>query len=219
MKIKQTVILIGPPGSGKGYYSHWLTTTHNFQRLASGDVLRKYSNETSTLGEQISICLKDGILVSDELMTEIFFREIRTLANSVVLDGYPRTLGQEKMYHRFRKQQKWTDKTIVISLVCSKKISEERVTNRAICNVCGASYHPKFSPSQRPGECDFDKTQLLIRNDAIKNSERWDEFEIKTAPLIELFKNNSNHYVFQEINTEKTISITKQLLIKALGFK
>ncbi len=179
------VILIGPPGSGKGTQAFIISEKFNLEHISTGDLFRNAINNETALGLEVKDVLKRGEFVSDDLTFSIVEEAINSTDKDVMLDGYPRTVNQAKLL---------ADKGYVIDAVLYFSIDTEllidRLTGRRVCRSCGASYHILTSKPKVDGVCDLCSGELYQRNDDNEESAqvRLNEYFEKTAPVIEHYK-------------------------------
>ncbi len=191
------VILIGPPGSGKGTQAFIISDKFNLEHISTGDLFRNAINNETDLGLKVKDVLKRGEFVSDDLTFSIVEEAINDSDRSVMLDGYPRTVNQAKLLE---------DNGHVIDAVLYFSIDTEllidRLTGRRVCKKCGASYHVLMSKPKVDGVCDLCSGELYQRNDDNTESAqvRLNEYFDKTAPVIE-------HY--RDLGILKTIDASK----------
>ncbi len=184
---KQTVILIllGPPGAGKGTQAVMLSETLQAPHISTGDLLRFNIKEKTELGKTAKVYMDQGKLVPDDLILDMLFARVakEDCQKGYILDGFPRTLAQAKAYHQRLGNE---TKTIALNLELSNEMIVKRLTNRVICSQCSTPYHLSFSPPKKEGHCDECSGALIHRSDdkeeVIKN--RLSVYHSQTAPLI-----------------------------------
>ena len=152
------LILLGPPGSGKGTMSERLTKDFRLKHISPGEIFRDEIEKKTQLGQEIKKHMERGGLVPDNLTNEIIKLEIEKQKN-FLLDGYPRTLGQAHALDKFAKIDK------VLLLEVSEKTVIERISGRRICSQCETPFHIKFIPPKKAGLCDKCGGKLMQRKD------------------------------------------------------
>ncbi|MEK6969320.1 MAG: adenylate kinase [Nanoarchaeota archaeon] len=176
------IILLGPPGSGKGTVSEKLEKDFNFAHVSAGELLREEVKKGTTLGKDIQKIIEKGNLVPDNLVTELIKLEV-TGKKSFILDGFPRTLKQAEATAELNIN-------LVIYLEVPEEIVIERFSGRRVCSTGEHGYHLKYLPPKKEGVCDHDGTKLVQRKDdrpeVIK--ERFKIYHKETQPLIDYYK-------------------------------
>ncbi len=180
------VILIGPPGSGKGTQAFNIKEKYNLDHISTGDLFRAAIKNQTELGKQVSSILEAGEFVSDELTLSIVEEAIEKVNQTgYMLDGYPRTIRQAELLDELN-----TEIDAVIYFSIDTDLLIERLTGRRVCKSCGASYHIMFNKPKTEGVCDLCGGELYQRNDDNEESAqtRLREFFDKTLPLIDYYK-------------------------------
>ncbi len=182
------IILLGPPGAGKGTQAKRLEKQHNIIQLSTGDMLRAAIESGSNLGQKAKPIMDAGKLVPDELMIEIISDRIDQpdCANGFILDGFPRTTPQAEALDRML-----ADKGLKLNSVIEMKVQDDilvdRITGRYTCANCGAGYHDHFQKPKSDGVCDnCGGTEFKRRSD--DNAEtvrsRLAAYHAQTAPIL-----------------------------------
>ncbi|MHB1846104.1 MAG: adenylate kinase [Deltaproteobacteria bacterium] len=180
------VVLLGPPGAGKGTQAKRLVAAFSLAHVSTGDILRAAIKAGSELGRKAKSFMDEGALVPDELVVGIIRERIEEAdcARGFVLDGFPRTVPQaEALDGMLAAAGRKLDR--VLALEVSDQAVLERNTQRRSCPVCGATYHLVSAPPKRPGLCDKDGAALVHRADDQPEAivKRMDEYRRKTEPL------------------------------------
>ncbi len=185
------IILIGPPGSGKGTQAKLLEDRHNMKQLSSGDMLRAAVSEGSEIGKQAKSYMEAGELVPDDLVVEIVTDQIEKLGDKgFILDGFPRNVHQAEVLDRMLGQRDRTiDRVLVIEV--DDDLLVERVAGRYTCANCGEGYHDTFKQPEKEGVCDKCGSIEFIRRpddnpDTVRN--RLAVYHEQTKPLIDYYK-------------------------------
>ena len=182
------IILLGPPGAGKGTQAKRLEKNHNVIQLSTGDMLRAAIESGSDLGKKAKPLMDAGSLVPDDLMIEIIADRIgqADCANGFILDGFPRTTPQAEALDSML-----ADKGLKLNSVIEMKVQDEvlvgRITGRYTCAHCGAGYHDEFQKPKVEGVCDnCGSTEFKRRSD--DNAEtvrsRLSAYHAQTAPIL-----------------------------------
>ncbi len=181
------IVLLGPPGAGKGTQAKRLETKHNMVQLSTGDMLRQVVSTGSELGQEAKRIMDAGQLVPDELVIRLISDRIdQDCGDGFILDGFPRTVRQAESLDRML-----TEKGVKLDVVIEMKVDEEaliaRITGRFSCNTCGAGYHDEFQRPQVEGVCDVCGGTDFIRR-ADDNEEtvraRMEAYKSQTAPIL-----------------------------------
>ncbi len=203
------VILLGPPGSGKGTQADLIQQSYGFPKISTGDLLRKEVELGTDLGKKVSQEMKAGRLVSDELVLELVEKRIASddCRRGYVLDGFPRTLNQARLLEKLEVNRQET--------AFEFKVSEQeilrRLSGRVVCLQCGAVYNINNNRPQADGLCDFCGSKLVVREDDRPEviRERIRLYLETIAPLIDYY---SSKNVLFEINAEdKTENIFRSI--------
>lgn len=185
------IIMMGPPGAGKGTQAKQIAEKFNVLQISTGDIFRTAIKQQTPLGKKVKEYLDNGLLVPDETVTDIVSERLKQpdCKDGFVLDGFPRTIPQAEMLDEFLKNE-----GINIDAVINIDVPEaeliERFTGRRVCESCGATFHIKYSPSEKEGICDKCQGKLIIRSDdnveTVKN--RLKAYRDDTSPLIDFYK-------------------------------
>ncbi|MSR77019.1 MAG: adenylate kinase [Candidatus Omnitrophica bacterium] len=184
------LVLLGPPGAGKGTHAKILSEKFKADHLATGDILRQHIREKTTLGAKAKDIIETGNLVPDALVNEMMFEEIsRVGKKAFILDGYPRTIGQAESLDVFLKKQ--TMKLdAVLDFETSEQVIIDRLSGRRVCTKCGGNYHTRNIPPKKEGVCDKCGEMLVQRKDdtPVTIQHRLEMYLKETSPLIQYYK-------------------------------
>ena len=207
------ILLLGPPGGGKGTQSKFLMTQFDIPQISTGDMLRAHVDKKTSLGIKAKEFMDKGELVTDSLilnMMEIRFQE-NDCKNGFILDGFPRTIKQAKgLDDLFKKTNQKLDYVIVINVEDNEIVS--RMSGRRVHPKSGRVYHIKFNPPAIEGKDDITNEQLIIRDDEKEETvrNRLLIYHKQTKPLIDYYKKNIiNIDGSESINSVKKISLRK----------
>ncbi len=195
------IILLGPPGAGKGTHALPLKEKLQIPHISTGDLLREHMREKTTLGKKAKEYIEAGKLVPDQLVLEmIFYRTSKNdCKDGYILDGFPRTLLQAKVY-----EEKLPTNAHVVALhfKVPDDLLIERICGRLSCKECGSIYHVKYSPPKNQAKCDHCQGKLFQRKDdkpeIIRN--RLAVYHKETQPLIDYYDLKE---VLYDINAQK----------------
>lgn len=207
------ILLMGPPGAGKGTQAANLVTEFGIPHISTGDMFRAAVKEGTELGRQAKACMDAGKLVPDEVTIGIVRERMAKddCRKGCILDGFPRTVEQADALTGILKE-------LGLSLTCVLNINVpaedliERAVGRRICRKCGATYHVKFHPPKAEGTCDACGGDLYQRADdsaeTMKN--RLAVYEESTRPLIEYYRKAG---IYKEVDGRQSIDkVTKDLV-------
>lgn len=182
MNLQRLVILLGPPGSGKGTQARELARIYGLPHISTGEMLRKAVRQQTALGQAVSTGMQAGELVSDDLVGRILEDQIAEPACShgFILDGFPRTVAQAEFMNSLLGAK---DQRIqaVVNLRVSNDVLIKRLMGRMICPVCGEIYNAHFKSPITEGKCDrdnellerrFDDTECTIRKRLLADKKR-----------------------------------------------
>jgi adenylate kinase len=186
------LVMLGPPGAGKGTQAHRLVEGHGMVQLSTGDMLRETRKADTALGHQVAEVMDSGGLVSDEIVSAMIDEKLASLApdTGVIFDGYPRTEAQARALDDILDgRQRKLDR--VIELEVDEDALVERITGRYTCATCGKGYHDVFERPRQEGTCDRcgghefkrrpDDNETTVRTRLV-------EYRAKTAPILPYYK-------------------------------
>ena len=208
------LIFLGPPGAGKGTHAKMIVENYGLTQFAAGDILRRNIKEGTKLGALAKDVIARGELVSDDLVNDMMFEEIRTLKGSqgFILDGYPRTIGQAEALEKFLVREN-IPLTAVVNFEASENILVDQLSGRRGCPKCGKIYHLRNMPPQKDGICDVDGEKLTTRKDdepaTILN--RLKVYHESTKPLIEFYRRKG---LLQDVPAEGDAASVQKVLEK-----
>jgi adenylate kinase len=195
------LILLGPPGAGKGTQADLICSFLNIPKISTGDMLREAIASGTELGKRVSGVLSSGALVSDEIIGSIIVERIQKedCTNGFLFDGVPRTLGQASMLVDMN-----VDFSHVIEIEVNDQVIVDRMSGRRFHIASGRSYHVKFNPPKNEGIDDLTGEDLVQREDDKPEtvSKRLDVYHEETKPLSEFYaqKSNSNELIYFKVD-------------------
>ena len=211
----KNIILIAAPAAGKGTLSDLLVKKYDYLHISTGDLLREVSKETTELGQKIAKMLKNGELVTDEIVFELLENKLRQVDKPYILDGFPRTINQAYKYDELiQKLNK--DLGIVVVLNCDYEILKQRIVGRYLCKNCGSIYNTLtgVNTPKQEGICDNCGGDLYKRSDDNEESfkTRYETYLEKTKPLIDFYEKKGNLYYIDSQTTDTMLKEIEDLL-------
>lgn len=181
------IVLLGPPGSGKGTQAKILISNRSMVQLSTGDMLREARRSGTEVGSKVARIMDAGELVTDEIVVELIGERIRGKSGGgFIFDGFPRTLAQaDSLEGLLRREGMKLDAAVEMDV--GLKELQDRITGRVSCGQCGAVYHKVSSPPKVDGVCDSCGARDLRQreDDTIEVlNTRLMEYYRKTAPLV-----------------------------------
>ena len=200
------LIILGPPGAGKGTQAAFIASEQNIPHISTGDMLREAIKNGTELGLQAKAVMDAGNLVSDELIIELVKERIsqEDCKNGFLFDGFPRTIPQAEAL-----QENNVDINGVIELVIADEEIIKRMSGRRIHLASGRTYHIDFNPPKKPGLDDETGEELIIRKDDEPETvkDRLKVYWTQTQPLIEYYSNFKNISEFKYLTVDGTLSV------------
>ena len=207
------LILLGPPGAGKGTQGEILKKKLGIPTISTGNMLRAALKEGTPLGKQVSKRMEEGTLVEDYLVIGIVKERLAQpdCANGYILDGVPRTIAQAEAI----ENEGGIHFDAVISIEISDEEIMERMSGRRVCEHCGASYHIVAVPPKAEGICDKCGGKLIQRHDDEPETvkARLDIYHKETEPLKEFYAKRG---VLKTVENQPTVAATSEVILRAL---
>lgn len=210
------LILLGPPGAGKGTQAKLLAAELHVPHISTGDMFRDHKARGTELGRQVQAIMDSGGLVTDDVTNAMVKERLSRpdVAPGFILDGYPRTTAQaEVLEGLLRSLGRSVDR--VLSYEVAEAAVVDRIGGRRSCPKCGAVYHVTASPPKAAGVCDRDGTALVLREDDRPENvkKRMQEYAAKTAPLKRFYQDRGQVAEIDATRSpEDILAATRRLL-------
>jgi|694.fasta_scaffold11580_10 adenylate kinase len=209
----KNLLLLGPPGAGKGTQAQFLAQKFNLQKIDTGNLIRGAIKAGTALGIEAKEYVEAGKLIPDNLVIGLILSELKQITDAnknFLLDGFPRNLAQAEALDKALLESNLSlDKVIEITLDSNKLL--ERITGRRICTnkACGAVYHLEFHPPQKENICDLCGSDLYQRDDdkAELVKSRLETYQRETLPLTEFYLQKGNLIKIDGNNSQEQVSL------------
>jgi adenylate kinase len=186
------IILLGPPGSGKGTQAKRIEQTHGIVQLSTGDMLRATTDSGTEFGHRVKTIMDSGQLVPDDIIVEMIDHRIRQpdCGRGFILDGFPRNVPQaEALDAMLAEHNLKLDHVILLDV--DEAALVDRLSGRFTCTQCGASYHERYNRPSREGVCDVCGSSEFVcraddRPEAVKA--RFEVYNRQTAPILPYYR-------------------------------
>ena len=185
------IVLLGPPGAGKGTQAQYISTLFKIPHISTGDIFMRNVSKGTELGLKAKEYMNKGQLVPDELTISLVESRLKEVdvKHGYLLDGFPRTVNQAEVLCSFLEE---SGESLDVALLIDVPTSfiKERMPGRRICPNCSATYHVEFNPPKVDNICDLCQTGLIQRKDDLPEAveERLKVYSEHTVPLIEFFE-------------------------------
>ena len=186
------LLLIGPPGGGKGTQAKYLVENFSIPQISTGDILRENVHNGTPLGKEAAKFMTDGKLVPDSVIIDMMEKRLdeKDCNNGYILDGFPRTIPQaESLDNLLDGMKKKIDYVVIMNVPDNLIIT--RLSNRRSCKGCGQVYNLIFEPPANAGKCNKCNEELYLREDdnPATIQERLTVFHQQTEPVIKYYSN------------------------------
>ncbi|MBS0654422.1 MAG: adenylate kinase [Verrucomicrobia bacterium] len=212
------LILLGPPGSGKGTQAVQLSRQYSIPHISTGDIFRSNIKQGTALGLKVKQFLDSGALVPDSIVLEMLFDRLKEpdCEKGFLLDGFPRTVAQAEALEAYFKNTKKAE-PIVFQLMLSDDAIVDRITGRRTCQHCGHIYHIVAHPPKEPAVCDICHGPLLQRSDDTEKvvQERLKEYHGLTKPVEEFYqKKGLVHQIDSSMPSDDVLKAIAKIIIE-----
>ena len=188
LKSPVIIVLMGPPGGGKGTHGEKLSKHLQIPHISVGDLFRDNIKKDTTVGKKAKSFIEKGLLVPDEIVFEMLDLRMQDddCKNGFILDGFPRNIYQADMFDK--KMQ--TFPVMVLNLALPDTLILDRIINRQVCSKCGSTFHKIFVPSKKENICDSCGSDLYQRKDDTEEvvKERLLVYHNQTAPVLDYYR-------------------------------
>ena len=208
------LILIGPPGVGKGTQSKYLIDQFDIPQISTGDMLRRNINNNTSIGKEAQKFMNSGQLVPDSIILDMMQKRLteQDCNNGYILDGFPRTIHQaEKLDYLLKGVNQQLDHVIVMDIPDNLIIT--RLSNRRSCKGCGQVYNLIFKPPENAGKCNNCNEELYLREDdnPATIQQRLTVYHQQTKPVIKYY---SDQGLTNVIDSKGTIDEIRSDILK-----
>jgi adenylate kinase len=212
------IILLGPPGAGKGTQAKFICETYDIPQISTGDMLRAAVKAGTELGQRVQAVMDSGALVSDDIIIELVQERIAEpdCANGFLFDGFPRTIPQAEALE---------EAGVAIDSVVEIKVPDEeivkRMSGRRVHPGSGRVYHVEFNPPREPGKDDVTGEPLVQRDDDQEQTvrERLDVYHKQTHPLVDFYqaRAEASKLKFVEVDGLGEVAEIQQRIVRELS--
>lgn len=210
------IIILGPPGAGKGTQAKAICEALDIPHVSSGDIFREHLSKQTELGKLADGYMKSGQLVPDDVTIRMIGERLKEpdCANGALLDGFPRTIPQAQALEDLLAKMD-AKVSAVISLEVPAEVLMERLNGRWTCPACGRVYHEKHNPPRQAGICDVDGIPLIQRPDdrAETVRQRIEVYRAQTEPLIDYYRQKD---VLVPVDGSQSIEAVRQDILSVL---
>jgi adenylate kinase len=214
----KNIVLIGPPGSGKGTQAPIIKEKYSLCHLATGDLLRAAVAAGTEMGKKAKAVMESGGLVSDDIVVGIIKDNIKTpdCSKGFILDGFPRTTGQAETLDKMLVEERVGKIDAVLEFKVPDEVLVERICGRLIHAASGRSYHTKFHPPKVEGKDDITGEPLTKRKDdnAETLKSRLDAFHKQTKPVVDYYAKQG---LYSPINADQKSETVKGIIAAILA--
>jgi adenylate kinase len=211
------IVLLGPPGAGKGTQAKMLAEKLNVPHISTGEMLRDAVAAQSDLGKRVKEIMDRGELVPDDVMVEVVKERLSQpdAKDGFILDGFPRTVAQAEALEKMLAQMK-RPLDAVVELDVGEDEIIRRLSGRWVCSSCGANFHTVTRPPIEAGKCDYCGSPLIQRDDDKPEaiSRRLQVYRAQTQPLIDYYRERR---LLRTVNGRQGVEKTLEAISEVLG--
>lgn len=216
------LILLGPPGAGKGTQSKLLESRYGVAQISTGDMLRAEVKAGSPIGLEAKAIMEAGQLVSDDVLIRMIHERIgrSDCAKGFILDGFPRTVPQAQALDEMLTRQ-GLKLDAVIELKADEAILVERISGRFTCADCGEGYHDQFKRPRVEGQCDVCGGAAFVRrpdDNAQTVKARLDAYNAQTAPILPYYQAQGRLFTVDGMAEMADVEAQIEVILSRLGF-
>lgn len=215
--ITMRIIIMGPPGVGKGTEAELLIKEFNIPHISTGNIFRELYKDNTTVGKIANSYIDKGELVPDDITNEIVRNRLSQpdVEKGFLFDGYPRNIDQAEAFDRILEEKGWK-LNAVINIQTSDDLIIRRISGRRVCEDCGSIYHLENKPTKKDGQCDKCGGKLIQRDDDSKETvlRRLKIYYDQTEPVIGYYKHSG---IMIHADGSNVIAKNHADIMKALG--
>jgi adenylate kinase len=217
-RIIGAVILLGPPGAGKGTQAKLMVARYGIPQISTGDLLRENVAQGSALGNRAKAIMERGELVPDDLVCDMVAERLQRpdCQRGVIFDGFPRTVRQaEWVDHLLAQEVRAWPPLVVVNMRVDYNNLMRRLTGRRTCPTCGRIYNIYFQPPRTAGICDVDGAPLVTRKDDAEEvvSERLKAYETQTLLLVDYYRRQGR---LREVDGDQPVEEVTAAIFQAI---
>ncbi len=211
------LVLVGPPGAGKGTQAQFLAAHYSIPHISTGDIMRVNIKQGTALGREVKSYMDRGELVPDTVTNEMVRLRLNEgdLGNGFLLDGFPRNVGQAEVLRAILSEKKSPlDAVLELSIPADEIV--KRLSGRRTCRNCGKVWHVAFEPSAVADVCDVCQGELYQREDDKEEviTRRLEVFKEQTSPIVSFYRNEG---LLITISASGTVADITERAISALS--
>jgi adenylate kinase len=216
--MKDIIVFLGPPGSGKGTQASFLKDQFDYDELSTGDLIRKEISTNSDLGKEVAAIIDRGELINDDLCFKLLVKKLENDdKNKIIIDGFPRTFDQAKLLNDYLSKNKNFNLKKIFIFVLSDEEIINRIKNRIVCPKCNSIYSLIAKKPLKDGICDVCETPLVARNDDFNQDsiiKRNNIFKNNIKDIISFYEKKD---LIFKINTSKTAEDVNHDIVNILN--